>query len=141
MLYALDKETDIDEFFDQLKKSEERAKERLTRGQRELDVGDWFITIEQSLGVMILNHAISLTDSEDISLDEENKKRGYIFVEAMSRMCKEGEMGSVHRSKAVAKVKDIAHLDHIRTLINLEGDDDRLQLLWMVQKGIIEELT
>jgi hypothetical protein len=88
---------------DKLQQSSKESYELCTEGQKNLKEGDIFIT--EAHGLVIFNEAIEM-DSEDKENYKHPESLGYIMVKAWSNACKEGEMGSVHKSRAIAKLID-----------------------------------
>lgn len=90
-----------------------------TNKQKALKEEDVFITIAE--GLVIFNQ-IQILDPDDEREFKTTKEAGYVMVKAWSSACPEGEMGSVHRSRAILKVVDsrgITSMNVLRTFIGL----------------------
>jgi hypothetical protein len=114
-----------------------------TEGQKALKVGDIFISIAHD--IVIFNKIQPFLEEEDEREFEFSASMGYVFVEAWSNACPEGEMGSVHRSRAIAKIVDTEELkaEHILEVFTdlwSVGDViDHHDLQWIVNN--LEDLT
>jgi len=139
-----------DEMFadlDKLRMDAIKAFANCTEKQKALKEGDVFITAE---GLIILNEILENSHSpndEDKEEFEYAKESGYVMVKAWSNACPEGEMGSVHRSRALFKVIDSkkhtteAILKAFTYIWRTGGDIDKYDIQWINSDGNLEVLT
>lgn len=98
---------------DELRKQAIKSFNNCTNEQKALKERDIFITIAE--GLIIFNH-IQILDKEDEQEFQYAKLGGYVMVKAWSSACPEGEMGSVHRSRAMFKVVDFKGVTSLNVL-------------------------
>jgi len=136
-----------EEMIDRIDKIQQSAKESYelcTEGQKNLKEGDVFIT--EAHGLIIFNEAIEM-DEEDTKNFEHAKSLGYIMVKAWSNACKEGEMGSVHKSRAIAKLIDSDKhtagfvFSFIISVWEEGGEIDKYDMMWIKNTKNMQLLT
>jgi len=157
-----------DEMFadlDKLRMDAIKAFANCTEKQKALKEGDVFITTAFEVGttstssssertaregLIILNEILENSHSpndEDKEEFEYAKESGYVMVKAWSNACPEGEMGSVHRSRALFKVIDSkkhtteAILKAFTYIWRTGGDIDKYDIQWINSDGNLEVLT
>jgi hypothetical protein len=128
-----------DEMFadlDKLRIESIRAFNNCSDKQKALKEGDIFLTSVPEYDLIIFNE-IQVLDEEDKKEFEYAKEAGYVMVKAWSNACPEGEMGSVHRSRAVAKIIDSkVHtaefvFKFILSILEEGGQIDKFDMQWI----------
>jgi hypothetical protein len=132
------------EHLDKIQQSAKESYELCTEGQKNLKEGDFFIT--EAHGLIIFNEAIEM-DAKDTKEFEYAKSLGYIMVKAWSNACKDGELGSVHKSRAIAKLVDSDKhttgfvFSFIISIWEDGGEIDKYDMQWIRDTKNLEVLT
>lgn len=127
---------------DKLRLSAIESYNNCTEKQKALKEGDLFIT--EAYELAIFNQILDPEDGEEFGYDE---SAGYMMVRAWSNACPEGEMGSVHRSRAIAKIIDSDRytaqtiLSFILSIWDKGGYVDQYDLQWISNAGNLEVLV
>ncbi|MDQ1318727.1 MAG: hypothetical protein QG588_2389 [Candidatus Poribacteria bacterium] len=138
----------IEEMLDHLEdlhKEAYRAFDNCTDKQKSLTIGDYFIT--ESHGLAIFNKIIPFEDEQDEKEFEDTASMGYVMVKAWSNACPNGEMGSVHRSRAIAKIidSDLRKAEFVVAFIlsiwEEGGQIDKYDMQWIADSGNLEVLV
>jgi hypothetical protein len=142
-----------DELFadlDRLRIEAVRAFNNCSDKQKALKEGDVFITsvpnYDCDCDLFIFNE-IQTLDPDDEREFRYAKDAGYVMVRAWSNACPEGEMGSVHRSKALFKVIDSkkhtaeAVLRAFTGIWSTGGETNGYDIHWINSDGNLEALT
>jgi len=131
-----------DEMFadlDRLRRGAVKAFNSCSDGQKALKEGDIFITSfkDSFIDEVIIFNQIQILDPGDEKEFQYAKKAGYVMVKAWSNTCPEGEIGSVHRSRAVAKIIDSEEhtaefvFKFILSIWEEGGQIDKFDMLWI----------
>ena len=129
---------------DRLRRGAVKAFNSCSDGQKALKEGDIFITATEdyafpvaSTGKLVIFNQIQILDPGDEKEFQYAKKAGYVMVKAWSNTCPEGEIGSVHRSRAVAKIIDSEEhtaefvFKFILSIWEEGGQIDKFDMLWI----------